>query len=247
VLNALILRDIRTRFFGHGLGFTVAIAWPLAHIASLLAIYAGLGRIAPYGDSLVLFFSTGLVPFMMFNYMSRFIMAALILNRPLLAFPAVRILDILFARAILEVLGSCCGTVIVLLCMWVTRIDVVPLDIGQAYLAMGASLLIGLGFGMLNGLVTFLTPMWLTGYTLFLIGMYLTCGIVFVPSQLPEPLRTIVSYNPMLHAVEWMRTSYYLGYPSSVLDKAYLVEWGVGTIFLTLVIERAFRGRLLQN
>lgn len=78
---------MRTRFFGDGLGFLIAIAWPRAHIGVLLAIYRGVGRATPYGDSILVFFGTGLVPFMSFSYMSRFPMLSLLHNRPLLAFP----------------------------------------------------------------------------------------------------------------------------------------------------------------
>jgi capsular polysaccharide transport system permease protein len=41
VLYALMLRDVRTKFFGNGLGFiALSIFWPLVHILILLLIYA---------------------------------------------------------------------------------------------------------------------------------------------------------------------------------------------------------------
>jgi ABC-type polysaccharide/polyol phosphate export permease len=64
VLLALMLRNIRTRFFGHGLGYLIAIAWPLTHILIVVAVFTLLGRVAPYGDSVVLFIPTGTVTFM---------------------------------------------------------------------------------------------------------------------------------------------------------------------------------------
>lgn len=247
VIHALILRDIRTRFFGHGLGFVIAIAWPLAHMGVLMIIYTAVGRAAPYGDSLALFLSSGLVPVLMFQYMSRFIVMAPILNRPLLAFPVVRLLDVLFARALLELLGACCGTLIVFYVMLICGIDAVPIDIGQAYSAMAASLMLGLGLGMLNGLIAFVQPMWATAYSLLLIVLYISSGILYVPSALPETLRNIVSYNPILHGVEWLRTAYYIGYPTLVLDRAYLLECGIFSVFLALIVERLFRARLLES
>ena len=110
-----MLRNIRTRFFAHGLGFIVSIGWPFVHIVVLLLINAFLERAPPYGDSMVMFFVTGLVPFMAFNYMSRFIMVTALHTRPLLAFPAVKIIDILLAGAILEILSSCCMVIVLAL------------------------------------------------------------------------------------------------------------------------------------
>jgi capsular polysaccharide transport system permease protein len=60
---ALMLRNIRTRFFGNGLGYVLTMAWPLSHIFILVIIFTVMGRAAPYGDSPALFVATGVVPF----------------------------------------------------------------------------------------------------------------------------------------------------------------------------------------
>jgi capsular polysaccharide transport system permease protein len=69
-----MLRNIRTKFFGHGLGSLVAIAWPLTHIIILVGIYGFMGRTASYGDSTALFIATGVVPFQTFAYLARFML-----------------------------------------------------------------------------------------------------------------------------------------------------------------------------
>ena len=82
VLTALILRDIKTRF-GSAPGFLIAIAWPLSHILILVAINVWTGRIAPYGESAILWFAVSTTPFMIVSYTSRFMMFGLVMNRPL--------------------------------------------------------------------------------------------------------------------------------------------------------------------
>ena len=106
VLHALILRDIQTRFGGRHVNFVVALCWPLAHIAILLIIYTMLGRTAPLGASTIMFFATGLTPYMFFQYPARFTLMAVVTNRPLLAFPIVKLLDVILARAVLETVGA---------------------------------------------------------------------------------------------------------------------------------------------
>ena len=127
ILEALMLRDIKTRFGGSEWGIVVAVGWPLSHVLLLLVINVGLGRIAPYGDSAALWFATGVVPFMAFNYMSRFIMMGIVLNRPLLAFPVVKITDILFARAMVEVLNAGVVILIIFGIFWASDIDFMPI------------------------------------------------------------------------------------------------------------------------
>ncbi len=103
VLRALLLRDIKSRFLGSAWGYLLSIAWPLSHILLLLIIHGVFGRVQPYGDSAAVWYSTGIVPFMAFSYTLRFIVLGLIQNSPLLSFPVVKVTDIVFARALVEI------------------------------------------------------------------------------------------------------------------------------------------------
>jgi capsular polysaccharide transport system permease protein len=68
VIYALLMRDVRSRFFGNGFGHLLAIAWPLTHLLVILAMFSAGGRVPPVGDSMLLFLSTGVAPFILFNY-----------------------------------------------------------------------------------------------------------------------------------------------------------------------------------
>jgi capsular polysaccharide transport system permease protein len=242
VLFALMLRDIRTRFGGHGLGYLIALAWPLTHILVLLAVFVGTGRAAPYGDSVVLFLGIGTVTFQSFSYLARFMMQSIIRTRPLLGFPEVKILDVLLASALLESLAACCVVVILIMLAWVAGINFMPKDIVQAACAFGAALLLGLGFGLLNGVIALALPLWGVTFALTAIILWITSGVLFVPDTLPETFRNVVSYNPVLHVIEWMKSAYYDGYGGLVLDRGYPISVGLGAIFLGLLLERGMRG-----
>jgi capsular polysaccharide transport system permease protein len=246
ILVAVMLRDVRTRFFGSAFGFLLAIAWPLSHIFILLAINAGIGRTAPYGDSAALWFATGIVPFMAFNYMARFTMIGLVMNRPLLSFPVVKVSDILLARAILELLNAGVVVITTILIFALLGIEIAPIDPVQASLALGACMLLGLGFGIVNGVIAALAPFWITGYALFSIAMWIASGVLFVPDALPEFARYWLSFNPALQGIEWMRSAYYEGYGSGVLDKEYMIGFATISLLLGLALERLLRGKMLQ-
>jgi len=245
VLFALMLRNIRTRFFGNGLGYLIAIAWPLSHILIIVAIYSVAGRAPPYGDSTALFIATGVVPFQIFSYLARFMMIAVMRNRPLLAFPEVKVLDVLLATALLEILAAACVTIVLIIIAWFVGIDIMPRDTVQAACAFGAAILLGLGFGLFNGVIALAIPGWFTGYALISICLWVTAGILFVPDALPSGLREILAYQPVLQVVEWTRSAYYEGYGGLVLDRPYVIGYACATIFLGLLLERAMRGHLL--
>ena len=133
----------------------------------------------PYGDSTVLFIATGVVPFLTFSYLARFMMLSVLRARQLLAFPEVKVIDMLFASALLEVLAASCVTIVLIIIAWFAGIDAVPMNIVQAALAFGAAILLGLGFGLLNGVIALAIPGWFTGYSLINILLWATAGIFF--------------------------------------------------------------------
>lgn len=245
VIYAVMLRNIRTRFFGHGLGYLIAIAWPVVHVLILVAMFASFGRAPPYGESIVLFVATGSIPFMIFSYLSRFMQISLITTRPLFVFPEVKVLDVLFASALLEILSACFVTLVLIGLAWLFNVPAMPRDVVEAAGATFAAVLLGAGFGILNGVIALSMPLWATLYALFIIVFWMTSGVLFVPDALPEPWRTAASYQPVLQVVEWMRAAYYEGYGSEFLDRAYAIEFGLGSIFFGLLLERATRGHVL--
>lgn len=244
IIVALMLRIIRTRFFGHGIGFILSIGWPFAHILLLLLINTFFERAAPYGDSLVLFFTTGLVPFLSFQYMSRFIMIAVLHNRPLLSFPAVKLMDLLLAAACLEALSACCTLIALGIFLSAIGVNFVPANPIQAVWAFVMALLLGFGYGIFNALLVIAVPMWMTGATLLYILLYMISGVFFVADTLPETVRYYLAFNPILQTVEWMRSAYYDGY-GMILDKPYTVAYAVLQIVGALLVERFYRGRFL--
>jgi capsular polysaccharide transport system permease protein len=173
ILLALMLRDVRTRFFGTALGFVIATGWPLANIFILLAINTIAGRAAPYGTSAALWFATGLVPFMAFQYMARFTMLGIVMNKPLLGLPVVKVMDIMLARALLEVLNAGLVVVLSILIFCAMGLPFMPTDLVQAFCAMGACMFLGAGFGLINGVVAGLYSFWATVYALFTIVLWI--------------------------------------------------------------------------
>lgn len=246
-LAALILRDIKTRFFGSAWGYLIAIAWPLSHIAILLVANTLMGRLPPYGESSALWFATGIVPFMAFSYMSRLITYGIMLNRPLLIFPTIKIMDILLARAIVEILNA--GTVILILIavFMASGIEFTPFDVSRAYFAIGSAMLLGLGVGVISAVIAQAIPFWATGYSLSMIVLWVASGVLFIPDNLPESVRYALSFNPTMHIVTCMRAAYYEGYGAITYDENYMISFAVVSLFAGLLLERFARGRLLQG
>ena len=247
VLLALMLRDIKTRFFGSGLGYILYIAWPLSHIIIIVLMFSLGGRVTPFGDNMYIYIATGTAPFMCFSYSSRFIMLAYTTNRPLMSFPVVKFLDLIVARSILEALTAALIICILMVILYVCGSNPLPLDVAEAFYAIAASIFLGIGIGMINSVIAAAMPFYVTFYVLIIIILWAASGVIFVPDDLPEALRVALSYNPIVHGILWLRSAYYPGYGSLTLDKPYLLAWAAGSLCSGLILERLVRGRLLQG
>jgi capsular polysaccharide transport system permease protein len=244
VIFALILRGMRTRFFGSGLGYIVAIAWPLLHILIIVLLFALRSRVAPYGESTVLFIATGAIPFMVFSYTARNMMLGVINSKPLISFPQVKTLDLLISNVIMEVLSSTFVVLILVIIGLVFDLEVWPVDIVQCIYAIWASVFLGVGYGLFNSAIALFFPMWVTVSSLFIILLWATSGVFFVPDALPEYIRQYAAYHPTLQIVEWMRSAYFEGYGDGLLDRNYVLFFALTLCFCGLFIEKELKGSM---
>lgn len=247
IIGAVILRDLRTRFFNHGLGFLVVPLFPFVHFIALLLIFGAMGRGGGYGDDLYMFLGTGLVPTLTFMYVSRFMGISLLMNRPMLAYPIIGMLEIVFGRALLEIVGAIWMVVAIFAVFYALGRDPIPADPVQAFFAFGVTLLLSISIGLIVALISAVSEAMATVWAISLIVFYLTSGSLFVVGFLPEIAVQILSWNPVLHCTEWMRLAYYPGYPDQVLDKGYLLSVAFGALVLGLVAERVARYKLLSG
>lgn len=245
VMYAVIMRDMRTRFFDHGLGFLIVPLFPIVHLFILLAVYALLGRDAPFGDDLKVFFATGLIPTLIFIYVSRFMSVSLLENKPMLAFPNVRLLDVVIARSFLEFMAMFIACVVIFTVLVLIDSKPYPHNPATAVLALGSVMVLALGMGICVSVVTVVANVFGTIWSLFMIVVYILSGALFVPAHLPQELAYALSWNPVLHATEWMRVSFYPGYPDQILNETYLMGWALGSVCAGLALERFLRKRLL--
>jgi len=247
VMSAVVLRDMRSRFFNHGLGFIVQSLWPLAHMLIIISVNTFAGRSAPYGESPLIFFGAGLIPTLSFMYISRFMALSIVLNKNMLSFPIVTVTDILFARAFLEVIAGFITLIFVWIIFVCLGLNPYPMDPAQAVLAYLATILLAVGIGTIVGVITSFLPLFVTIYALFSIVVYIASGAVFVSPNLPDQLAIPLSYNPVVQCVEWMRTAYFGGYSDRLLDRGYLLGFGLASLFIGLAAERLSRRILLDS
>jgi capsular polysaccharide transport system permease protein len=247
VIYAFMLRDIKTRFFGSGLGYLVYMAWPFVHLFVIVGIAFLTGRRAPYGDSIVLYSAVSLLPFLFFNYVSRYIAYAIVTNRSLLNFPIASVMDLILARSILEFISITLTMIVVFAIISLFGATLNPHDVVDFFYCLVAVSLFSIATGIIFCILGGLLPPMLIVQVFIIIIAYLISGILFMPAALPQPYRDWLWYNPLTQLTEWCRFAVFGGYPDEMISRPYI--WGYILVlwFVALGLERLMRGRLLQG
>ncbi len=104
-----------------------------------------------------------------------------------------------------------------------------------AYLALA---LIGFGIGSINAVISQYSSSWQQIESLLQRPLFLLSGVFFTPDHFPSEFIAWLSWNPLMHAMEWLRYGYYEGYRSDFIDFGYVIAWGLGTTLIGLTAER---------
>lgn len=247
VLGALILRDMRTRFGRTALGFAIAVAWPLTHLLVMVGIWTAVGKIVPLGTNGTVFFATGIMPYILCLYPGRMMMMAIEQNRPMLLFPAVKVIDIILARAFLEMVTAMCVLIVFCVILFISGVDFMPYKPEIAISAIAVTIVYGVSFGLLSCVIMVLFPMWVAVFIALMILQWITSGALQIPNMLPSWALEYMVYNPLFHCVGWLRSAYYDGYADGMLDPFYVIQTSTVLLFIGLLSERAVRGKLLMQ
>ncbi|MGU3666174.1 ABC transporter permease [Methylobacterium sp. A49B] len=237
VLHALMLRDMRTRFGASIWGYGVVVLWPCVHVFMLIAIYTFQKMAAPLGDNRALFFASGAVPVLVFQYISREVMKAVIANRPLTYYPQVKLFDVILARILVEIVTGFLALVVVASVLVVIGSDPIPAEPITAMCGYLAAILLGIGIGTINVAIIGFFPGWLIGYALFSIILYVSSGVMFLPSYMPEKIYYWMKYNPAMQLAEWVRSAYY-PYAGIQVDCLYVIMFALTTASIGLLLVK---------
>ncbi len=247
VVYALILRETRTRFGKHYLGYLWALIEPLLWIATFAGLFYMMERGAPSGMTMVGFVATGILPYDLFRTTTGKALVAIESNKALMVYPQVRPLDVVLSRMLLEF-----ATVLL-----VFAIIMIGDGIFSARFAVDSPLLTLLGFclavafggslGLLFAGLSVYSNVAERVLSPVLRPLFWVSGIYFVANDLPSNVRTVALYNPILHIVELTRDGWYSSYTAHYANAWYPLLWIIVLSFFALTLERVARRRVQMS
>jgi ABC-type polysaccharide/polyol phosphate export permease/Flp pilus assembly protein TadD len=247
VIYALILRETRTRLADSKLGYGWALIEPVLHIVVLSLVFAVMmrGR-PPIGDKFFIFYYTGIIPYHLFVHTSSSMTNAIISSGPLLQLPLVSISDVIIARGLVEVLTDIVVAIILLAGFFVAGIGLLPHDLPALSASVIAVSLFGCGIGLINAVINAFFKSWDKIWAQLTRTLYFCSGIFYVPGMMPDWVRDILVWNPILHAVDWFRSSFFPEYEPHWLDRSYLTIVAAVSLAAGLCLERGLRRHLYE-
>ena len=242
VVRALMLREVRTLYGRHRLGYLWAFFEPLLHMSFWFVLFIFIRR-APsvYDMSPLLFLATGLIPFFCFRNVGAFVQSAISSNSALLQFPPVKQFDTIIARFLLKsatmlVVGAGIFGVMIF-----TGVADWPSDPMQVLLATLAMLFFGLGFGTANSMITVIYPVYSKIIGVVNRILYFTSGLFFIPENFPPVVLKYLSWNPILNGVGLFRSGWSSLYESQIASWHYLVLISGILLLLGLLLDPLIR------
>lgn len=219
-------------------GYIWAIIEPIGMIAILSLAFSLIVRSPSLGNSFILFYATGFLPFQMFGDITNKTTNALLFSRALLSYPSVTWLDAILARFVLTFLTSLAVFCILLTGILVFGTSHVILDFLPIIISMILVASVGLGVGMINCLLVELMPIWKSIWSIVTRPLLIASGVLFIMEDMPTVVQDILWWNPLIHLTGLVRTGFYSTYHASYISIPYvlgvtLVLNCIGLIFLS--------------
>lgn len=245
VVHALVLRETRTKFGEHQLGYFWAILEPLFWIGTFWASYIVVGRPVSPGLDDLSFLTTGILTYELFsNNVSR-IGEAINGNKQLLFYPQVQPIDLVWARAALETATICAVFVLIMggAAFYrgeVPRVDSILLVLEGFALAT----FLGTSCGLLLCMLSEILPVVDRLRGPVLRPLFWVSGLFFTLDEIPQKAHRALLYNPVLHTLELVRDGWFPQYQSKEASPFYVLCYALAFMVVGLLLERIVRKRI---
>lgn len=209
VIEALLMREIITRYGRNNIGFLWLFVEPLLMTLMILLLW-GAARANQYSDlNIIAFTLTGYPLAMMWRNVSNRAIGAISANASLLYHRNVRVLDTLFARMLLEIAGATIAQIaivgVLILIGWIPT----PADVFYMLMAWLLMAIFAIGLGLVICSIAFKVEAFGKIWGTLSFVMMPLSGVFFFVSSLPQQAQQYVLWMPMVHGTEMFRQGYF--------------------------------------
>ena|ERR1700681_2067126 len=244
VLNALLMRELITRFGRKNLGVLWLVGEPMLFTLGVATLWTVAGMRHGSAIPIVAFAVTGYSSVLMWRNSASRAGGAIEQNKSLLFHRNVQILDVLLTRTILEIGGATCSFIVLssffMFIGWMPApVDLLEVVSGWVMLAwFGTSLALLIGSGTAFSAVV--DRLWHpAAYLLFPLS-----GAAFMVDWMPQKFQKFVLLLPMVHGIEILREGWFGNVVRTHYDLKYMAASCLVLSLAGLYLQRAASLRL---
>jgi ABC-type polysaccharide/polyol phosphate export permease len=240
VIQALILREILTRYGRQGLGFLWLFLEPLLFLSVFVAIRVAFEMETTSEDLrfIVTFVITGILASLLWRNLAGRLTGAISGNIGLLYHRHIHIYDLFFARAILEFVTV--TGLFIFLCLILIPLGFMqkPYDLFWVVIGWFLQMWFALGLGLFVGSLihkwNFFGKIWSpTSLILFILG-----GTFYMVDWLPSELQKYALLIPTVHNIEMIRYGFFGPEITAYFDVGYSAAFNIFLTFLGFIFLR---------
>lgn len=247
VIYALMVREMKTRFGRYKLGYIWAVLEPLGYVGAFSIIRMAFGSEKIGGLAFPVFFTMGIIPFMIFSNALTQSLNTVEANESLFLYRRIRPYHCVVSRVLLEFLIYTSSVALILAVFGTFGIE---FTIGQWDRTVVLTLFfflfcIGVGLNM-----AMLGPLFAESQKIapiFIRPLFLLSGVFIPAAVIPEPYFSWLASNPLLHFVELFRVTLFEDYQAPFQSLGFPALFTVLLVLLGVLIYRRFERKVLTS
>jgi capsular polysaccharide transport system permease protein len=243
IIWALMLRELATRYGRNNLGFLWVIFEPLVFCVGVLILWRAIRGPYEAGLSVIPFVMCGYMPTILVRHIVMYSLNAVKINGGLLYHKSISVLDLFFARIILEFIGVSLSFAVIFGVLISFGLAPLPANLGLVYEGWFITGFVGCGMALMVGAISEIVEVVerIIGVTLYILVPL--SGTFFLAEWLPPDVRRIALLLPFLNCSEMVRAGVFGPSINPHYDVAYTVGCAMVMTFIGLLIVRHVRAR----
>ena len=206
VIMAIVFKDFRARMGQSRLGLMWVLVEPMTAMAVLSTLWYLIGRTHIDGVHVTLFIATGIIPLLIVRTSISRIHASVKRNMSLFDYQQVKPVDAIFASFLLNMLLILmAGVVLFFVLAWVFGVTAefprIPEMIGMVLMLLA----MGLGFAMVISVYGNFYESLPRACSVATRPLLFISAVMYSPNDLPNAAREILSWNPLLQFIVYIR------------------------------------------
>jgi len=241
VWKALLLREALSRLLSSRSAWFWLFAEPIAHMAVLGFIYAGIRQHNIGGIDTLIWLMLGLQGYFLFRRTSGQMSGAIDSNRALFTYRQVTPTDTVLMRGVLEAVLMLAVIAVIFTGLAMMGHDIVPYSPLALMEALCGLWLLGVALGLNISVLSELAPEFRQVTNIIMMPLYFISGVLIPISTIPEPYREWLLLNPIVHGLDGARLAfspYYHSVPN--LSISYLYNCAFVGIAVGLLLHRRY-------